>query len=89
MWEGKLHVSVDDDVWLENLSTLAAQIVAQVNKVAGGEVVREIRFRVGVPKRPPVRAAEPIPAAVADDPDGIRDPVLGRIYQASKKRAHA
>jgi predicted nucleic acid-binding Zn ribbon protein len=91
LWEGRLHVSVDDEVWRENLTTLASQIVAQVNKAAGGTVVQQVRFRVGIPKRPPGRAGE-LPARdtqPAPDPDGIADPVLGRIYQASKKRAGA
>jgi hypothetical protein len=91
LWDGRLSIAVDDQVWLEQLTTMASQIISQVNKVAGGSVVREVRFRVAVPRRGPGRATEaPLLASsgvLPADPDGISDPVLGRIYRASKKRA--
>jgi predicted nucleic acid-binding Zn ribbon protein len=91
LWKGLLHVSVDDDVWREHLTTLASQIVSQLNKTAGGAVIREVRFRTHVPKRPPGRAVHSSPrdSQPSADPDGIADPVLGRIYRASRKRAGA
>jgi predicted nucleic acid-binding Zn ribbon protein len=91
LWDGRLTVSVDDEVWREQLTTMASQIIAQVNRVTGGRAVREVCFRVAVPRRAPGRATQSAPAVsrtpLFADPDGISDPVLGRIYRASKKRA--
>ena len=88
LWNGRLTLSVDDTIWRDQLTTLAGQILKQVEKAVGGGLVRWIEFRVGARKRGPGRANQPQRTAM-DDPDGIADPILGHIYQAAKKKANA
>ncbi len=89
-----LVVEVEDTIWQKQLYPLTRQILERIVKVTGGELIRDIEFRVAVPRRQPARAEVPdsllTPAAVAhDEADAIRDPVLKKIYRLSRKRATA
>lgn len=45
---GILHVSVPTSVWLTELSALKQTLIRNINKCLGQEVVRGIKFQVGV-----------------------------------------
>lgn len=83
--EGRLVVEVADSVWLEHLRTMSGHIVARLQQIAGRDIVSRVEFRPGVPRREPQRSQTP--RAVADDADGIADPVLRRLYKASRSRS--
>jgi len=52
---GTVTVEVEDDLWLRNLNGLKGQILANLGSVTGMDLARDIRFTLGVPKRPPMR----------------------------------
>jgi predicted nucleic acid-binding Zn ribbon protein len=83
--QDRLVVEVGDEVWQRQLSTLRKPLLGRLAEVLGRVVVRDIEFRVAVPKMPP-RRAEPQPA---DEADGIQDPVLRTIFRASRTKARA
>ena len=87
----RLVVEVEDAIWQKQLFHLRFQILEKVQEVLGGELVRDIEFRIGTPKRPPQVAqtlASRSPAA-PDDAEGIKDPVLRILYKQSRKKASA
>jgi hypothetical protein len=60
---GSITVEVEDEIWRRNLAPLKNQILANLRKLTGVDLVSRIEFRLAVPRRPPVRedtAAEPI-----------------------------
>lgn len=83
--QNRLIVEVEDALWQRNLQALSGQILANFGRTLGADAPLEIEFRIGVPRRPPQRAA----AAAGDDAAGIADPVLRRIYIASRRKAGA
>ena len=82
-----LVVEVEDIVWRQQLNSLRGQLLSNLARVLGPDVVSAIEFRVAVPRRPPQR--EEIAAAPADEADRIADPVLRRIYRQSRSRTGA
>ena len=89
-----LVVEVEDAVWQKQLYPLTSQILARLRTVTGSDAIREIEFRVAIPRRMPQRAG--VPGAKpnettnrADESDAIQDPVLKRLYRISRKRASA
>jgi predicted nucleic acid-binding Zn ribbon protein len=84
---GCLLVEVTDPVWLPQLETMRAQILPRLQEIAGQETVRALRFREGLPRIEPQRAAGA--RARQDEADGIEDPVLRRLYKASRSRSLA
>lgn len=83
-----LVVEVEDAIWQKQLYALSSQIVARLQKCMASTLIRHIEFRIGVPKRQPARE-ELVTEVPADDAEGIRDPVLKKVYQLSRKRATA
>jgi predicted nucleic acid-binding Zn ribbon protein len=83
--DGCLVVEVEDSVWLQHLRTLAGHILGSLQRIAGRETVARIEFRPGVPRREPQRAGHV--RAAQDEADGIQDPVLRRLYKASRARS--
>ncbi len=83
--DGCLTIEVEDPVWLEHLRTMRRQILPRVQAITGKETVKALDFRRGVPRREPQRAEEP--RARQDEADGIADPVLRRVYKASRARS--
>ncbi len=83
--DGCLVVEVEDPVWLQHLRTLGAQLLGCMRRVAGSGVVTRIEFRAGVPRREPQRSDRM--RAVPDEADAIRDPILRRLYKASRARS--
>ena len=83
--EGCLVVEVEDPVWLQHLRALSGQLLGCMRRVAGSGVVTRIDFRAGVPRREPQRSGQV--RAAPDEADGIRDPILRRLYKASRARS--
>jgi predicted nucleic acid-binding Zn ribbon protein len=86
-----LIVEVEDFIWQKQLFTLRAQIMSKLTKVIGTEVVTDVEFRIGIPRRMPQReerTAKPS-ASLWDEADDIRDPVLRRNYKAARYKAQA
>jgi hypothetical protein len=84
-------VEVEDSLWQRQLTTLKPQIVRQLQKLVGEDVVNEVAFRPMIPRRQPQRAETASPAfeLAADEADRIPDPILRRVYKASRRRATA
>lgn len=59
---GKVTVEVEDELWRKNLMGLKGQILGNLRKLTGLDLVEEIHFQLAVPRRPPVRQ-EQSPAA--------------------------
>lgn len=83
--ESRLVVEVQDLVWQSQLRTMSGQILGRLTEIAGAGKVRGIEFRLGVPRRMPQRAGQA--RATPDEADGIEDPVLRRLYKASRRRS--
>jgi predicted nucleic acid-binding Zn ribbon protein len=82
-----LIVEVEDLIWQRQLFVLREQIRRRIDESVGPGVVKDIEFRVMLPRIGPQRAQRA--SAGADDADGIADPVLRSIYRASRKRETA
>jgi hypothetical protein len=57
-----------------------------LNESLGSEVVQEIEFKIGIPRRGPQRAQQIVSR---DEADQIPDPVMRQIYKSSRKKALA
>lgn len=75
-----LVVEVEDVVWQRQLNTLRHFLLRNLREVLGDQTVTDIDFRPMPRRMAPQRAATARPA------EGIQDPVLGLLYQESKKR---
>jgi predicted nucleic acid-binding Zn ribbon protein len=88
----RLIVEVEDRIWQRQLFSLEKQILKNLERQIGAGVVEEIEFRIAPreqPARMPVRRAEQAMPGAADEAETIQDPVLRRIYKASRQRAGA
>jgi len=84
----RLVVEVEDEIWRNNLWSLRYQILKNLERCLGPEIVGDLEFRVMPLRREPQRAA-PIPGAAADlldDAIGIEDPGLRRNYRRARDR---
>ena len=86
-----LVVEVEDAIWQRQLFPLTSQILDRICKVTGSCMVRDVEFRIAIPRRLPARAeAREIAApAIPDEAEGIQDPVLKKVYRLSRKKATA
>ncbi|MBM3738666.1 MAG: DUF721 domain-containing protein [Acidobacteria bacterium] len=89
MVRDRLVVDVDDEIWKKQLTPMSGQIVDRLNQVIGRAAVRDIQFRTGAKRRGPGSAAFPVRPAAQVHPDGIKDPILGRLYRARLKKGTA
>jgi predicted nucleic acid-binding Zn ribbon protein len=83
-----LIVEVEDHVWQNQLSTLRHFLLRNLAKELDEALVTEIdfrpmRFSQATPRRAPQRAA----SARNDGTAGIGDPVLGLLYEKSRRSA--
>ena len=91
----KLVVEVEDAIWQRQLHTLSFQIIGRLRTLTGSDVIEELEFRIGIPRREAQRAESLTPALLASQPDSddeshrIQDPVLKKVYRLSRKRAIA
>jgi len=84
----RLVVEVEDETWRSNLWSLRYQILKNLEKAIGPEIVSEVEFRVMPPRREPQR--ETVPALVTEDESAaIADPGLRRIYRSARRRETA
>jgi predicted nucleic acid-binding Zn ribbon protein len=85
-----LIVEVEDYVWQRQLNTLRHFLLRNLTEVLGEALVKEIDFRPA-PKRRPAQREEvlDVPRVDGTRVDGIHDPVLGLLYQQSKKKGLA
>jgi hypothetical protein len=87
----KLVVEVEDEIWRRNLWGLRFQILKNLSKAIGPDIVRDLEFRVMPARREAQR--ETIPAlfasAVQDDAQEIQDPGMRRIYRNARRRETA
>lgn len=85
-----LVVEVEDAIWQRQLHALTWQILDRIRKVTGSDTVRDLEFRIAIPRRQPQRAesADSVKLeGAADEADRIGDPVLQKLYRLSRKRA--
>ena len=85
----RLVVEVDDEIWRESLWKLRFQILRNIEKEIGTEIVADLQFVVAPPRREAQRETGPPPAALsvpADESDAIADPGLRRVYRNSRRR---
>lgn len=88
-----LVVEVEDATWQKQLFPLTRQILDQLHQLTGSEQIRDIEFRIGIPRRQVQRtesrdtvSAEAGPATL-DEAERIQDPVLKKIYRRSRGKA--
>jgi predicted nucleic acid-binding Zn ribbon protein len=79
-----LIVEVEDAIWRRQLFVLREQIRRKIDESVGAGVVEDIEFRVIPARLGPHRAQQA--AGGADEANGIADPVLRRLYKASRKK---
>jgi predicted nucleic acid-binding Zn ribbon protein len=77
---GSLVIEVEDVVWQRQLNTLRHFLLRNLREILGDQTVTDIDFR------PMPRRMAPRRATAARSAEGIQDPVLGLLYQESKKR---
>lgn len=86
-----LVVEVEDELWRSNLWSLRHQILRNIHKAIGPEIVTEVELRIMPPRMGPQRAADPgtgerLVLEPPDDAEAIEDPGLRRIYRAARRR---
>lgn len=85
-----LVVEVQDMVWQRQLNTLRGQILTNLRKVVGPDMIDDLELRPMTPRRQPQRAETArCDAAVYDEADAIADPQLRRVYKNSRQKASA
>ena len=87
-----LVVEVEDEVWRKNLWSLRYQILRNLEKAIGPEIVSDLELRVMPHRIEPQRADKGenlmvLPLALTGD--DIADPGLRRIYKAARRRESA
>ena len=82
-------VEVEDHIWQRQLFTLSRQILANLAKSVGPNLVEDLEFKVVPRRRDPARATASVPTPLLDEADGIADPVLRDIYRVARKKALA
>ena len=87
-----LVIEVEDELWRRNLWSLRYQILRNLEKAIGPEIVTDVELRIMPPRMGPQRAfeeerlvLEPVVAG-EDDAESIQDPGLRRIYKAARRR---
>jgi predicted nucleic acid-binding Zn ribbon protein len=88
-----LVVEVEDAIWQKQLRSLTAAILDRLNKLTGSDHIKDIEFRIAIPRRQPQRAdareANVPETAISteDEAERIQDPVLKRVYRVSRRKA--
>ena len=84
----RLVVEVEDEIWRESLWKLRYQILRNIEREIGPEIVSDLTFVVAPPRREPQRETAAMPALLQnqDEADAIADPGLRRVYRNSRRR---
>jgi len=90
--DGTLTVRVSGSAWMQQLTMMKPQIIANLNEAAGEPLVRELFFKQGAiasklpesaPYTPPARDLTPAESAwIAEQSDSIADPELRRAMES-------
>jgi hypothetical protein len=83
-----LVIEVEDELWRRNLWSLRYQILRNLEKAIGPEIVTDVELRIMPPRMGPQRALEEerLVLKPLDDAESIEDPGLRRIYKAARRR---
>jgi hypothetical protein len=84
-----LVVEVEDETWRKNLWGLRYQILRNLEKAIGPEIVTAVELRVMPPRFGPQREAGAALDVPLDEAESIADPGLRRIYKAARRRETA
>jgi hypothetical protein len=87
-----LVVEVEDEVWQRNLWKLRYQVLRNLEKAIGPEIVSDLEFRIMPPRREPQRETgerQALAPLYADEADAIADPGLRRVYRNARRRETA
>ncbi|HYA16710.1 MAG TPA: DUF721 domain-containing protein [Bryobacteraceae bacterium] len=87
-----LVIEVEDEVWKKNLWSLRYQILRNLEKAIGPEIVSDLELRVMPLRIEPQRADRGENLVVQSlelTGDNIADPGLRRIYKAARRRETA
>jgi predicted nucleic acid-binding Zn ribbon protein len=88
-----LLVEVEDAIWQKQLVPLSAAILTRLQKLTGSDRVKDIEFRIGIPRRQAQRADSresslpPRILSAEDEAERIQDPVLKKVYRLSRRKA--
>jgi hypothetical protein len=84
----RLVVEVEDEMWRDSLWKLRFQILRNIEREIGNEIVADLTFVVAPPRREPQRETGPLSPALVnpDESDAIADPGLRRVYRNSRRR---
>jgi|GraSoiStandDraft_9_1057307.scaffolds.fasta_scaffold214610_2 predicted nucleic acid-binding Zn ribbon protein len=88
-----LVVEVEDAIWQKQLARLSAAILIRLQKLTGSNDIKDIEFRIGIPRRQPKRADSResslpgAPFSAEDEAERIQDPVLKKVYRLSRRKA--
>lgn len=83
----RLVVEVEDEIWRDSLWKLRFQILRNIEKEIGPEIVSDLTFVVAPPRKEAQRESAPAAALVShDEADAIADPGLRRVYRNSRQR---
>jgi len=82
----RLVIEVEDEIWRESLWKLRFQILRNIEREIGPEIVSDLTFVVAPPRREPQRETAATPALLQDEADSIADPGLRRVYRNSRRR---
>jgi predicted nucleic acid-binding Zn ribbon protein len=87
----RLVVEVEDDIWRKNLFGLRFQILRNLERAIGPEIVADLEFRVMPARRDSARAesASGSLPLLSDESLGIADTGMRRIYRAARRRETA
>jgi hypothetical protein len=82
-----LVIEVEDELWRRNLWSLRYQILRNLERAIGPEIVTDVELRIMPPRIGPQRAVEePLVLEPLDEAENIQDPGLRRIYKAARRR---
>lgn len=86
---GNLIVETEDAVWQKQLFHLRFQIMPKLIAILGEGIVRDLEFRIAIPRRPPQPAQSLGNETSLDEADRIQDSVFRIVYKQARKKASA
>jgi hypothetical protein len=87
-----LVIEVEDDIWRRNLYSLKYQILRNLERAVGPELVDDLTIQVMPRRMEPARETavnQELVLEPLDEADHIADPGLRRIYKAARRRETA
>jgi len=87
----RLVIEVEDEIWRDSLWKLRFQILRNIEKEIGAEIVADLQFVVAPLRREPQRESGKAPVVLksTDEADAIADPGLRRVYRNSRRKLSA